>query len=420
MKNNLIYEAYNEVEFLKTKLEKERCNDMGNKDIKFTDLPLLEKNEIIEDSLNLVAPRYLPLLYKDELLRYDTSGSTGKILEVYWRKKDYMRSMFSLWFYRKKFYSINTWDKVCEFLTAEQIGKHGQKSIYCKNSLIFSKNNLSENRLIEIYNEMIDFQPDWLLLQPCIAELLCYIKTKYQLSNISSIRYIELTGEELTLNLRDSLQRCFMCPIANQYGLCEVNSVAYECPQGNLHCMSDNVYVEIIDDNGNLLPSKVSGNIYITTLHNRVMPFIRYGTGDIGYIEENACSCGHRGKILHLKSGRKDDWILTERGEKINPYVFVHSVIAVNSIFGKCIFQFQVIQKSYKYFIVKLALEEPTEGIQKCFVDNIGEDSLKNAEYEFIFNDKLFPDITGKRRFFKCDFCGKGINNERINLQKNN
>lgn len=112
MKSNLIYEAYSEVEFLRTKLEEERHKNIGNRNIEFSDLPLLEKNEIIEDSLNLVAPRYLPLLYRDELLRYDTSGSTGKILEVYWRKKDYMRSMFSLWFYRKRFYGINTWDIV--------------------------------------------------------------------------------------------------------------------------------------------------------------------------------------------------------------------------------------------------------------------------------------------------------------------
>ena len=30
------------------------------------------------------------------------------------------------------------------------------------------------------------------------------------------------------------------------------------------------------------MPEDEAGNIYVTTCHNHVMPFIRYGIGDIG------------------------------------------------------------------------------------------------------------------------------------------
>lgn len=56
----------------------------------------MEKNDLVGDALKIMPPEYVPLLYQGKLLRNDTSGSTGKCLEVYWKKEDYMRSMFSL------------------------------------------------------------------------------------------------------------------------------------------------------------------------------------------------------------------------------------------------------------------------------------------------------------------------------------
>ena len=67
---------------------------------------MLEKNDLAGDSLKIVPRQYLPLISRGELLRKETFGSTGKCLEVYWSKEDYMRSMYSLWYYRKKYYGV--------------------------------------------------------------------------------------------------------------------------------------------------------------------------------------------------------------------------------------------------------------------------------------------------------------------------
>ena len=329
MNISLIREAYKEVDYLREKV----IGNEGNLD--FTNLPLLERDEIVQDPLKLMAPCYLPLLYRGELVKNNTSGSTGKCMEVYWRKQDYIKSMYSLWFYRNYFYGIHTWDKMCQFYTISRVGTGEEMERCTKTGLEFSINDLSEERLLDIYHKMEIFQPVWLLLQPCIAELLCYVKVKYQLSDLVSLRYIEMTGEELTEELKEHIHNCFNCPVASQYGANEVNSIAYECPQGHLHCMEDNVYVEILDDQGIPVPDGVSGNIYVTTCHNHAMPFIRYGIGDRGSIEENTCSCGHHGRILKLKSGRGDDWAWMENRRKINPYVFIRAVEAVNVVCGK-------------------------------------------------------------------------------------
>ena len=75
MNKDLITEAYQEVDYLREKMP------AFDGDFEFENIPLLEKNEIVQDPLKLMAPCYLPLLYRGELVKNNTSGSTGKYME---------------------------------------------------------------------------------------------------------------------------------------------------------------------------------------------------------------------------------------------------------------------------------------------------------------------------------------------------
>ncbi len=101
--------------------------------------------------------------------------------------------------------------------------------------------------------------------------------------------------------------------------------------------------------------------------------------------------------------GRRNDWIRTEEGEKINPYAFIRAVEAVNFLTDHSVIQYQIIQRDYKEFLVKLVVDEPMEEIIQIFLDNIGDEKLKQASYQFAFYDALFPDDTGKMRCFICE-----------------
>lgn len=409
MNKQLIRQAYREVPFFMRKIEDIEI-DWELPEGEFEKIPLLSKEEILGDSLCLLSPRYLSKFYRKELMQANTSGSTGKCLEICWSFEDCRRSLYSLWYYRKKYYGIYTWDKRCQFYTISRLAPEEEGKRYRNNSLEFSKNDLSEERLLEIYREMEGYQPVWLLLQPSIAELLCFIKKKYSLPDLESVRYIEMTGELFTDELRRELQEQFQCQVANQYGMNEVNSIAYECPEGNFHCMEDNVFVEILDDDGQPLSEGECGDIYVTTCHNQVMPFIRYKTGDKGSVECNTCSCGNKGRILHLREGRDNDWILTRDGRKINAYVFMRAIEAVNALTDHCIIQCQVIQNDYEAFEIRLVLDEPLEEVPRLFVENIGQMELRNADYQFFVCDGLMPEETGKRRFFLNKILNECIN----------
>lgn len=366
----------------------------------FLKLPLLEKDEIVTRIADFIPPHYVVSLDAGQLINNNTSGSTGKYMEVYWDKSDYRRSMFSLWFLRMKSYGIYPWDKRCRFYAVSFLKEIEGYKRYVNNGLEFSKKNLDENKLRRIYCDMLVYQPVWLILQPGIAELLCAVKNKFRLPHIKSVKYIELTGELLPVGLKEVIKKTFQCRVANQYGMNEVNSIAFECRNGNLHCMEENVFVEILNDEGHNVSNGIEGNIYVTTKHNRGMPFVRYGTGDKGKILDKKCACGCGNRLLQLSVGRKNDWIFTKKKNMISPDVFVNSIEIINHVADNCILQYQIIQEDYDFFRVKLVMANKMDKIEEMFIEYMGQEELKECKFEFEFCEVLHLEKTGKRRFF--------------------
>ena len=87
MFEQMVKEAYEEVEVYRNKLNGRKL-EWKNFDKDFSELPLLEKNDILGHEGDMIPPRYIMDFYNEELLDTHTSGSTGKCLEVYWRAED--------------------------------------------------------------------------------------------------------------------------------------------------------------------------------------------------------------------------------------------------------------------------------------------------------------------------------------------
>lgn len=378
--------------------------DIGTIDLResWTMLPIVKKSEILEISEEMLMPDCIPLWLSNHLHSVTTSGSSGMYLKIYWKLIDTVKSLIPLWIYRKKEYDISPDDRYCYFYTTRSFGEGDKTEERLRKQMGFSKNNLSNKRLIEIYNEMYKFEPAWLLLQPSMAIMLNDVKKKNNLPDLKKLKYIELSGEMSTKNLKKELENTFHCKVANQYGSYEVNSIAYECPEGNLHCMVNNVITEILDVNGCPVENGVEGDIYVTSLHNKAMPFIRYEIGDRGYFDVHKCSCGRTGKILHLTWGRNTEWIYTVLGDKINPYVLVRPIENINRILDNVIVQFQIIQNEYDEFTYRLVAEEEFyDVIREMIPDNICEKKLARSRFNVQFCENILPDSdTGKWRWF--------------------
>lgn len=386
-------------------------NNQSNSEDILSNIPLLEKNDALLNVNDLISEEYYTYQKKQKMVNRRTSGSTGKSLKIFWDADDDKRSMMPLWFHRKKYYNISPQDKLCYFFSFDFESSGIKKDdIFLDESGLsigINKNILCTNKIEDACNRLIEFQPKWMIAQPSICILVAEWFEKNKIS-LAGLDYIELTGEMVTSSVLEKIIKTFKCKVANQYGCNEANSIAYECPEGNLHCMNSNVVVEILNDKQGKCNFNEDGNIYLTTLHNRCMPFIRYGIGDRGKLVESNCKCGNKSPIIKLATGRNTEFIRYRDGSKESVYVFLKPVEIINDKFGNVILQFQIIQKDYELFIINVVLNEKfsnwKESVEELYYDFLDINGKENKKFIFKFFNQMLPDEkSGKLRNFICE-----------------
>lgn len=361
-------------------------------------VPLVDKSEFVESGSNCISVKYISKLYRNELRNMCTSGSTGMYMDIKWDKADYNRSMMPLWILRSRYYDISPDDKMVYFFTLSQCGNQNTESEYKKNTMGISKQLLNNEDILKVYDMILDYNPIWMLLQPSVAIFMSNIKKEHNLPDIPSLKYIELTGEYISDAAKMDIRDCFNCNVANQYGCIEGNSIAYECPYGNMHLMNDNVYLETIDNKA-----------YITTLTNHAMPFVKYGLGDSVAVDNLfvQCKCGSITPIIKVLAGRSNDYIKLPYDKVMNSSC-IHSVFdALNHAVDGGILQYKVDQTAYNEFNVYIVVDEDNtelkdyiEGaVRKKLIEAIGYDVIVRVAVSKV----LLPDeFTGKMKIFEC------------------
>lgn len=345
-KDKIAEYAYEHVPFYK---------DLVDRKIKiWQDYPIVDKGMLQQNIDSVFSPEYMMDLLSDRLEHVMTSGSTGECLDILWKKDQNIKSLLPLWNKRKKYYGILPKDKRCYFFTTKILEGEDLQVEETKYGLGFNKMDLSKSKVLEIYKRMLDFSPQWMIVQPSIILLFTNVLKAHSLPPLPDLKYIELTGERITGEAKSAIADFFGCKVADQYGCYEANSIAYECPYGGLHVMTENVYVETVGEN--------EDDICITSLHNKAMPFIRYKIGDKGKIIHNHnCPCGSREPMIRLNMARENDWIYNRDGTKCHSDLFCSVIDKINLALQQAVIQYQIIQKDYNEFDVYLVIDEEEE-----------------------------------------------------------
>ena len=155
------------------------------------------------------------------------------------------------------------------------------------------------------------------------------------------IKVVFCTSERLYDHQRETIRRLFGCPVANGYGGRDAGFIAHECPSGNMHITAEDIVVEIIDEAGRVLPPGQSGEIVVTHLATRDYPFIRYRTGDIGTLGEEACPCGRGLPILKDIQGRSTDFVVAEDGTVMHGLALIYVLRDIPGVA-----RFKIVQES--------------------------------------------------------------------------
>lgn len=103
----------------------------------------------------------------------------------------------------------------------------------------------------------------------------------------NSLEVCIATSEQCTDEDKQLLEKAFGISVIREYGVSESDFIAINDNFGRWIISNELVYVEIVDDNYELVEDGIVGKILITSLHNQAMPFIRYEVGDLGSIKRN-------------------------------------------------------------------------------------------------------------------------------------
>ena len=137
------------------------------------------------------------------------------------------------------------------------------------------------------------------------------------------------------------------------------------------------------------------GQFLVTSLTNRVMPFIRYEIGDSGRLKEGVCSCGSPFPLMEMEFCRSNDIIVTPGGKRIYPSYFIHLLDGV-----KGISQYQFVQDQLNRITLNIdAASELAPGLQRSLQQRITNEIDKHMFLEINQVDKIKRTRSGKHRF---------------------
>src|SRR4030095_2356088 len=94
----------------------------------------------------------------------------------------------------------------------------------------------------------------------------------------------------------------------DRYGAPEYAPIAAECAFGNKHLFEDRAIIEVVDENGRVLPPGERGDrILLTLLERRTQPLIRYEISDMVRELPGTCACGRPFRLIESIEGRRED-----------------------------------------------------------------------------------------------------------------
>ena len=169
-----------------------------------------------------------------------------------------------------------------------------------------------EKVLIKFKNNKFDYINGYTSSIVLFAKFL--LKKNILLTSVCpSIKCCIVTSEMLFDEDKLLLEKQFGVPIINEYGASELDLIAFQNPQDEWQVNSETLFLEILDENNNVLPFGQEGRIVITSLHNKAHPFIRYDIGDIGILDSKST---WKKPILKKLIGRTSDVALLPSGKK--------------------------------------------------------------------------------------------------------
>ena len=362
----------------------------------FSRLPILTKDIIRDQLRELVDPGY-----EGKLLVNRTGGSTGRPLTFFSAKtKEAIQNAAKMrsrtwWGIKPGDKEVHLWGSPAESVERSTLRSLKDRLI---NVVVLSAYDMSDSKMKEYANFLSKYRPDLIYGYATALFLLARFIYEGYGNNINfSPKLVVSTAEVLQDYKRKMIEKAFACPVANEYGAHDGAAViAHECPEGRMHIVSDQVYLEIVNGSKHV-PLGEPGDILVTNLESYGMPFIRYKIGDMGTLTDEKCRCGIGFPVMKMVAGRVNDFIVLRNGKRIHG-AFLNSIMMKQAGLDR----FKVIQHSLDGLDIMVSLRKDTgsfdqEQVKRQICHELGTENI-TLNFKYVANIPAEP--SGKFLYF--------------------
>lgn len=285
---------------------------------KWEDVPILVKSDFQKSGKKLISDTFR----ENEIYTGYTSGSSGH--PFHYAKDKFAHAMtWALIKDRYKSFGLTLDSKQARFygIPFEKFDYAVEKTKdFLSNRVRFPVFDLSDSMLEKFLEKFRRIKFDYVYgyTNSIVMFARYLLKNNIVLKNFCpTLKICIATSENCTSEDKNIISKAFGVPAVNEYGTSEVDLIAFEDTDGKWRISGENVYMEILDDNGNNYGSGNEGRIILTALHNKAMPFIRYEIGDKAITSQTA----GKTEITGLAGG-VNDFVILPSGKKSSGVTF--------------------------------------------------------------------------------------------------
>jgi phenylacetate-CoA ligase len=202
-------------------------------------------------------------------------------------------------------------------------------------------------------------------------------------------------GDKLFPHYRRQIERIFGTKVHETYGSAEGLMMGAQKDLDHMYLMNQNVFFELVDDDGNDVKEGEMGHVIVTSLNAYAMPLIRYRIGDLARMlprDQYPVKRSMDYPIIEKVIGRDTDLVRTPGGKVL----VVHSFTGIFEHIPE-ISQFRITQEKLSGIKVEFV---PGEGYHEQLLDKIREKLDENIRepfvVEFIERNQIPPSASGK------------------------
>lgn len=331
-----------------------------------TSLPLLEKRDVQRHAAAIRAR-----VPTGRVSRKTTGGSTGEPVTILKDRTATAYERAAMWL-AYGWFDVEMGDRAARFWGTPYTWKRRLSSRIgdlFMNRIRFSAFEFDDRELGEYWNRLRRFAPDYVHGYVSMLEQMARWSLREADQDPPPLKSVVATSEVLTEPQRKVIEEAFRAPVQVEYGCGELGPIAHECPEGNLHLMVPNLWIEILRPDGTAAAPGESGELVLTDLHNRTMPLIRYRVGDFGLLGD-ACRCGRGFPVLEKVWGRAYDFVESPDGRRYHGEFFMYAFEDLRSR-GVPVGQFQVIQIAPDELKVRVTSEATGPSFSRAIIETL-------------------------------------------------